>query len=247
MDRLIAQNHVAPAAWASWLRAQASPLAETPVSRLVVVAPHPDDEVLMCGGLIQHHLSQGIDCHVIAVTDGEASHDSPGATAITALHDVRQRESRAGLDVLGVDSREVTRLGLPDGAVLRHGEQLRGHVRRLLRPIDRVVTTWRLDGHPDHEATAEAVAAACGELGCELLEAPVWMWHWARPAQPGMPWHRLHACALSPASLTRKRQALDCHRSQLAPRGPALGPVLDDAIVERALWPSEHFFVTHAP
>ena len=41
-------------------------------ARLVVVAPHPDDDVLACGGLMAMHRAQGGDISVIGVTDGEA-------------------------------------------------------------------------------------------------------------------------------------------------------------------------------
>ena len=40
--------------------------------RVVVVAPHPDDEILGCGGLLGHAAGQGMQVRVVAVTDGEA-------------------------------------------------------------------------------------------------------------------------------------------------------------------------------
>ena len=45
-----------------------------PAMRLVVVAPHPDDEILACGGLMAMHAARGGSTLVVAVTDGEASH-----------------------------------------------------------------------------------------------------------------------------------------------------------------------------
>ena len=53
--------------------------------------------------------------------------------------------------------------------------------------------TWRGDGHPDHEAVGRAAAAACARTGAALLEYPVWMWHWASPADPAVPWDRAHS------------------------------------------------------
>ena len=45
-------------------------------SRLVVLAPHPDDEILACGGLIALHLDAGGELLIVSASDGEASHRS---------------------------------------------------------------------------------------------------------------------------------------------------------------------------
>ena len=56
------------------------PLHQWRPRRLVVVAPHPDDEVLGAGGLLQYMGRVGVEMVVVAVTDGEASH--PRACAL---------------------------------------------------------------------------------------------------------------------------------------------------------------------
>lgn len=65
--------------WQRWLAA--TPCSElsmaqalAPSQRLVVVAPHPDDEVLACGALVAVHAARGGEVVFVAVTDGEASH-----------------------------------------------------------------------------------------------------------------------------------------------------------------------------
>ncbi|MDB5892518.1 MAG: hypothetical protein JWQ88_49, partial [Rhodoferax sp.] len=148
-------------------------------ARLVVVAPHPDDEVLAAGGLISRHAAGGGECLVVAVTDGEASHPGSAIWTPAELARMRRAESNDGLRALGLRRAEIARLGLADGGVLAHRTQLAAGLALVLRPSDVVVTTWRLDGHPDHEATGETTADVCDHLGCRLLEAPVWMWHWA--------------------------------------------------------------------
>jgi LmbE family N-acetylglucosaminyl deacetylase len=213
-------------------------------ARLVVVAPHPDDEILAAGGLISRHAAGGGDCLVVAVTDGEASH--PGASGWTPVELARTRraESTEGLRALGLRRAEMARLGLPDGDVVAHRTQLTAGLALVLRPSDVVVTTWRADGHPDHEAVGEATAGVCDHLGCRLVEAPVWMWHWAAPGDARVPWERLAAFDLDDASVDHKRQALAAHASQLTPRdAPDTTPVLGGAIVERAARRTEFFFV----
>src|SRR5438128_12463190 len=59
--------------------------------RLLVLAPHPDDEVIGCGGLLAHHLHDGRPTRVVIVTDGAEAGDAA----------VREDESRQGLAIIG--------------------------------------------------------------------------------------------------------------------------------------------------
>jgi LmbE family N-acetylglucosaminyl deacetylase len=211
-------------------------------SRLVVVAPHPDDEVLMCGGLLQMQAAAGGEVLVVAVTDGEGSHPGSRRWRPRTLAHARRVESAQGLERLAAAA-TCRRLAVPDGAVAAHVDQVEAELRQVLRAEDRVVTTWRQDGHPDHEATALATARACQASGSVSWEAPVWMWHWAEPGDARIPWERLAALELAPTARVCKRLALAKHLTQLVPRDTGDGPVLGPAIVSRAERPAEYFFV----
>lgn len=219
----------------------------SPTQRLVVVAPHPDDEVLGCGGLLSMAtLSAGEACRqyqpplLIGVTDGEGSH--PDSVRWPPSELIRQRgcERARGLTALG-SGVSLRLLRLPDGQVAQHEAALVQTLATLLRPDDLVVTTWRLDGHPDHEACGRACAALAQRLGFRLLEMPVWMWHWAAPGDARVPWHRLVQVALPEDVRQRKLAALRAHRSQIEPddERPA---VLPPTTLERVRRPSEFFF-----
>jgi LmbE family N-acetylglucosaminyl deacetylase len=255
-DRVIRAPVTAEAHWREWLATRAPVLALDDWlhlhERLVVVAPHPDDEVLACGGLLGLHAERGCECAVIAVTDGDASHAGCADWSGPRLAEARRAESERGLAQLGVPSRAITRLGLPDGKVAEHAPQLLDALCSRLRAGDVVVATWRLDGHPDHDATGSAAAQACAAIGARFVEAPVWMWHWARPSDARVPWDRLRALSLSPSAFDRKTAALAEHVTQLTPRrrteaDPAGnrrdGPVLDAGILQRAARRGEYFFV----
>lgn len=230
--------------WSAWLNDQA-PLPLEPLlrdkgaSRLVVIAPHPDDEVLSCAGLLATHARNMAATLVMAVTDGEASHE--GIIDPETLAAIRRHESLAGLQQLGAGSAQTIRLRLPDGRVGARIRELTGLLQRELRAGDVVVTTWRWDGHPDHEATGLAAARACESAGCLLLESPVWMWHWASPGDERVPWHRLRRLRLGRDEVAAKQAALSAHRSQLTPRSDVLDPVLGPNILARAAWTHEYF------
>lgn len=234
----------AEADWLDWLSRQSIPRLHVQQlfadkQRLVVVAPHPDDEILACGGLLVLAAKASFPIKVVAVTDGEASHGLTNDCQRRSLRQQRVRERLAGLEQLGIEAACVVRLKIPDGAVAQNTDLIFGQLHGLLQPRDLVVTTWFKDGHPDHEATACAVR----RTRCQCIEAPVWMWHWAQPADTCIPWLNLMAVELTDSAIDAKQNALAQHYSQLEPRSSQLEPVLMPSIIERAARQHEYFFM----
>jgi len=233
-------QHSAHLARATWIEPdQLCP----PGQRLVVVAPHPDDEILACGGLLASFRGREQDLLLISVTDGEASH--PGSTQWTEHRLRRQRpqESRNALHKLGLDVQALDwqRLALKDSAVARDEAFLVNHLGHLLHSGDQLLCTWRGDGHGDHEAVGRACARAAQAKGVELLEVPVWAWYWAQPEDSRIPWERAFKVRLDGDALQRKQQAITAHVSQLQADGDS-PPVLPEATLECLMQPFELVF-----
>ena len=228
-------------AWRAWEAPARWPELE-PGSALhgaVLVAPHPDDEVLGAGGLLRLLHDGGVPLELVAVTDGEASH--PESTVVTPkqLAALRRDESAAALRALEVRDATVHRLGQPDGGI--DEDAVAEALVPLLAPGRWCLATWRGDGHPDHEAVGRAAASACAATGARLLEYPVWTWHWARPDDPAVPWERARRVSLPEDVLRAKHAAVREFVTQIQPLGPARAdaPVLPAAILERLLRPYE--------
>ena len=247
VKRLIRAEGTPEAAWRPWLHAQAF-AKQSPsrlmagATRLVVLAPHPDDEVLCCGGLLALLAGRGAPALVVGVTDGEKSHAGVAGVDPHALAAQRTAERVEGARRLGWGADTVVRLRLPDAALAAHTDDLVAQLQAMLQPTDLVVSTWRHDGHPDHDACGLAAAQACARAGCRHLEAPVWLWNWACPGEPFVPWHRLVALPLSAQAQAAKHQALQAHTSQLQPRSASVGPVLGLQMRACASRPCEYFF-----
>ena len=259
IDHGAAARHIAgegtpDASWQAWggLRELPPVTAASlvpPGRRAVVVAPHPDDEVLACGGLLQLLAAQGSRTVLVAVTDGAASH--PGSALITPEQLARQRprETEAALRALGLGAPavgpapQVLRARLPDGAVAASIEQLQTLLLQMLRPDDVVFVTWRQDGHPDHEACGLAATMAANACRATLVEMPVWSWHWAAPGDARLPWRRARRLALAEDVLRRKREAVGCFTSQLHD-DPSTGQpaILPPHALARLLHPYEIYF-----
>jgi len=257
MDAVIANRRIAGAGTpaAAWRDdpqlARVAPVAPAQLfassKRVVVVAPHPDDEILACGGLLQAAALHGLAHLLVAVTDGEASHPGSQAWPPARLRLERPRETLAALACLGIDQPAVLRLAFADGGVAACEDALAERLAAILRPGDLVVTTWRYDAHPDHEACARACTSAAAASGASLFETPVWGWHWSAPGDGAMPLAQARKLALTPAVLARKRAALVCFRSQTGADGRSDGPVLAAHAIERILHPFELYFHDTGP
>lgn len=191
-----------------------------PDRRIVVVAPHPDDEVIGCGGILAAAAEQGNPLVLIAVTDGEACYPPTPGCSRQQLAAMRRAESVEALRRLGNLPAAIHRLGLPDGGVRDHMQVLTQQLRRLLQPGDIVITTWRHDGHADHDAVGQAVADASDSRGARLLEVPIWAWHWPSNDQAHIRRVRAHRVALTTRWEVRKEYALSAYASQVRPPAP---------------------------
>lgn len=218
-------------------------LALYPWSAAVVVAPHPDDEVLGAGGLLQRLLDARIPTTIVAVTDGEASHPGSPAARDLDLRAIRCAERRSALQRLHPQRLAVRRIGIRDGAVAAQEEALGEELTGLLSPGHLCIAPWPRDGHPDHDAAGRAATRACARSGADSLGYLVWAWHWASPAD--LPWASCRRLDLPAPHMLRKRSAVQAYRSQLVALGEDQrdGPVLPAGVLGR-FWRIQEIFVT---
>jgi LmbE family N-acetylglucosaminyl deacetylase len=185
--------------------------------RTLILAPHPDDESLGCGGLIAALCRLGRPPRVVVLTDGTGSH--PGSRAFTAdaLREVREQEVRQALRALGLDDQDgPVFMRLADTAAPHDGAMFDDAVARLATyavGCASLCATWAHDPHCDHQAAHKIAAAVAARAGLRHIAYPVWGWalpaSTALPDDPAIGW-RLDIAA----SLAAKRQAIAAHRSQ---------------------------------
>ena len=193
--------------------------AEFAPGPILVLAPHPDDESLGCGGLIAAAHASGRAVFVLVLTDGTGSH--PGSVAYPAarLRQLREAESREAAGKLGLPGQNVRFLGLRDANAPQSGEAaetaaqaVAEHARACKAAT--ILTTWRHDPHCDHLAASLIGARAADLSGAELFEYPVW--GWTLPGRRLLEAGPVAGFRLDvSAHLPEKRRAIECHRSQL--------------------------------
>ena len=225
----------------------AVPFVPAPGTNLVVLAAHPDDETLGAGGLLATAADLRLPITVVVASLGERSHPESPTHTPEALARLRRHEVLSAVRHLAPDA-DVRLLGLPDGALESHRADLATAVRPLLNRSSVVAAPWRGDRHPDHRAvgvTAHELAAAAGS---DLLEYPIWAWHWADPDLDDLPRTGWVGVELTATTGERKRRALAAHVSQHEALSPDPGdaPVLTDRMLLHFRRPVELFLQTSA-
>lgn len=176
---------------------------------LMVFGPHPDDIEIGLGGTVARHTSAGHSVGLCDLTEAELSSNG--------TREQRREEAAAAARVLGARWRE--NLQWPDGGIAETPEMIRSAVDMIRRHRPRTVAIpyWD-DRHPDHVAASRVLRVAAFRSGLRryATEADPWRPDWVcyyfinDAAIPSF------VVDVSP-QYARKRDALDCYRSQFAP------------------------------
>jgi len=180
--------------------------------KIMVLAPHMDDEVLGCGGTIARHAQAGAHVCVVFLTDGRyGGTTEPGLSEANRelkrreLIETRKQEARSACALLGVATvifldAEDTRLRMDALIAARLHEILERELP------DIVYLPFFVDRHMDHRAATDVLLAATANttLDFECRGYEVWT-----PLLPN--------CLVAiDATMELKQRALSCYRSQLA-------------------------------
>lgn len=162
---------------------------QTITGSALVVAPHPDDETLGCGGAIALLRSLGYPVYVLVISDGTLSHPRSLKYPAPRLQALREAETLEALSILGVEE-TATFLRLQDGSVpTGQSKKMQQAVERCCACLETLMPEtiflpWRSDPHPDHRATWQLIRTALASLNTSprIVEYPIWDWD---PEQQG--------------------------------------------------------------
>ena len=194
------------------------------LDRLLVFAPHPDDETLASGMLIQSALAAGAAVRIVFATDGDNNpwpqrwlerHWTIGMAERARWGQRRRREAAAALALLGVDGPQAVRfLGWPDqqltDCLMRDDEA----VRTLGEEIERfepshIAMPSLADRHPDHSALRVLLDLALLHTGTDCVRLG-YIVHGEGAGEDG------DFCSANPLFQQTKCAAMEAHASQVA-------------------------------
>jgi LmbE family N-acetylglucosaminyl deacetylase len=184
---------------------------------VLILAPHPDDESLGCGGMIATACALNVPVHVAILTDGGGSHPGSRAFPPARLAELRAYEARTATAELGLPPANLLFMDVKDTEAPHAGAAFDALVVRLAalahaRDIATICASWQHDPHGDHLAAALLAAATCRRIGARHLSFPVWAW--TLPDTFELPGDA-HGGRLDIAPhLPAKRRAIAAHASQ---------------------------------
>jgi LmbE family N-acetylglucosaminyl deacetylase len=205
--------------------------AFTSRSRLLLFAPHPDDESLACGILLQRSVRAGAVVRVVYVTDGD---DNPwpqrvlerkwslNATDRRRWGRLRRTEALAALRVLGVNGSAARFLALPDQKLTT---MLMCDCQSALDRFAAIIADWGptdllvpsiSDTHPDHSALAVMLRLILSESFSEpVATGQMAVWSYAVHGRSPAFFDRAETICQSRIEAATKLRAIRCHKTQL--------------------------------
>ena len=207
-----------------------------PCGHLLVIAPHPDDEILGAGGAILSALQQKKTVHLLFLTDGE------GTGVVNDPKKIRVERAKLSAMVmqrLGIPDENQHRFHLVDGRVPHQHDAAFGNVVTRIKELidvikpDNVMATHRLDYWPyDHVACADLAMAALALSNHKPALYFYWVWAWYN-LRPWALWFSrpagLFVVNISPW-VKAKRELVDVYLNSKTPTGQPWSGVLPVAL-----------------
>lgn len=191
---------------------------------LVVLAPHPDDEIFGCFGLVHLARQMGLRIELHIVSDGERCFGALPAREELALRLARQQESCQAAALLGCPAPQFWQLG--DSQLMEQMALLERRLQNLWRADALYLAPWQHDGHPDHEAVAHCVRRIAAPQHC--IHYPIWALVQPQRRARFLGLRGVRRLELEPAQRALKQQAAALFQTQRNRAAAAEGAILSE-------------------
>jgi LmbE family N-acetylglucosaminyl deacetylase len=149
--------------------------------KIVIFAPHPDDELVGAGGSILKWKEQGHEIHIIYVSDGRAAYTferkmgrliETEATQISEddLAGVRMKEIDEVINFLKLNEDFIYKFKLPDQQLKDYIEVGKERAKAIIKDSDRILLPCKNSIHEDHQATYKIATTASQEFDLKDVE-----------------------------------------------------------------------------
>lgn len=206
---------------------------------ILLLAPHPDDEVIGCGGLLTRLVKQGKDVRVVVLSNGAESHheccDTPKEEIVVA----RRGLTFEAVKVIGLPLNKVYSLNFPDGSInARHAETER--LKALIAEIkpDVILVPHSGEGWNDHLATRE-IGLHFAPNGVSVYEYCVWFWFYN---SWNIAWNKASVVKMTKEEHETKLKAIDAYTLPTALCGKPWSGVLPHVFLKANKSKTEVYF-----
>lgn len=221
------------------LRTNYCPELKFTTSRILIMAPHPDDETMGMGGVIQRLIQLGFPPHIIVLSKGENSHQECCDTPKEAIKDYRSRLTTSIMNSFHLPNGFLHFLDFPDSEIDKKSSEI-DSLKAIVDKISPQLVFFphKKEGWPDHFNTAK-IAKSILPAHTEFYEYCVWMWYynvWR------LDWKNARVLRMSPKEHKKKIQAIDDYSRPKAPCGKPWSGVLPQLLIDACSYDKELFF-----
>lgn len=207
---------------------------------LLIIAPHPDDEVLGCGGLIQQALAHGSRVDVVILTNGEASHD--GCCNKADIAENRTRLTYRAAQTIGLQKENIHKLDFKDGGVSLDDKENIDRLYELLATIQpkQIYIPHQNEGWNDHIVVKGLIDSFLEQNHkVEMYEYLVWSWYYVRG---WFDWRQCKVLNMTRQETDIKKQAIKEYTTDIAPCGKPWSGTLPSILTKACGWNRELYF-----
>lgn len=209
-------------------------------NNILILAPHPDDEVFGCGGLIARLVAEDHAPQVIVLTGGGGSHRGCCSTSESDIISARRELTLKAMSALGLPESNIHELDFTDGRISEGNAAEKKKLESLISEInpDVILVPHHGEGWSDHLAARELGIELSGN-DTAVYEYCVWMWYYR---QKHLDWKNAYVLKMTDAEHQKKLEAINVYHSALAPCGKPWVGVLPKLFVEANSTNLELFF-----
>lgn len=209
--------------------------------KLLIIAPHPDDEAFGCSGMVQRLQQVGKEVYLVIMTGGEGSHRCCCTVGADELKRNRRMLTLKANRLLGLDASHITFLDYPDGGI----DFDCCETNKLQEIIDRIqpdvlFVPHHGEGWEDHVNTGKIVKnLIAGDECVSLYEYCVWFWYYNTW---DINWKQARVLKLNAQQHESKLKSINSYITPLAPCGKPWSGVLPRVFIKANSWNKELYF-----
>lgn len=210
------------------------------LDNVLIISPHPDDEVFGCGGLIAELCKKNAECKIIFLSKGEGTADKRHPEL--EIIEKRRELTSSALEKLGVSQDSIFYLSFIDGHFANTDEN---ETARLSALIDRINPSFVFyphpnDGSPDHEHASKIIESIISNKSFEKYQYCVWIWHHTRL------WKTLflkyRSSFLLPINKSEKNEVAKIYYNAKDKSGFYYSGRLPELFLQATIWNNELYF-----
>lgn len=215
----------------------------------VIIAPHSDDEVFGCCGLIQRMLANGKRVELIIMTGGGRSHSNCCNINEKYLIANRRQLTRDAAAIYGLSEEHIHFLDYPDGEIAFANDNTKAFasiLNKIIGSTDGKDITifyphFKGEGWSDHIRTTEISKTLCASICPEAKQFEYCVWFWFYNCWK-IDWKNAFTLKMDKKEFSTKLKAIDAYIGPKAPCGKPWSGVLPTVFLWANKWSHELFF-----